>query len=93
MSKNKVWKRLDLSNSEISESTGNQEISDNKVSNKELIELTEDISFQKWGIDINKHVPKSRKARIRDLITGYGSQTYRFAVLEEIESSLDVSIT
>ena len=39
------------------------------------------------------YVPKSKKARIRDLITGYGSETYRIAVLQQIEKELSIEET
>ncbi len=59
-----------------------------KIDNKQLAELTKGFSYKDWGIDINKSVPKSKKERINDIITEYGSPSYRMAIFQEIKESL-----
>ena len=86
--KDKTWKLMNLSKLSIDNYQNNDIVQTNEIDIKTLKELTKNISYKEWGIDINICVPKSEKARIKDIITGYGSQTYRMAILQEIQNNL-----
>lgn len=81
------WKLLDLEKLTIQSEEIDTELI-NIISLRELENLTSDIPFYDWGIKIDEIVPKSKKARIKDIITAYGNQNYRLAVLEEIKDEL-----
>lgn len=81
-------KMIEIPSLKISEADSSYIIHTDKITNKELKELTKDFTYKEWGIDINKHVPKSKKDRISDITRTYGSPSYRMAVFQEIEESL-----
>lgn len=81
-------KMIEIPSLKISEADSSDILNSDKITNKELTELTKDFTYKEWGIDINKHVPKSKKARINDITNAYGSSSYRMAVFQEIEESL-----
>lgn len=88
----KKMKMIDLSSLEITEADTSDLIytDRDRISNKQLAELTKDFLYKDWGIDLNKSVPKSKKERINDIITGYSGPSYRMAVFQEIKGSLTV---
>jgi len=60
----------------------------NNVSITEIIELTNNISFNDWGFKLDEYWQRSHKEYINDIISLNGNLNYRRAIIEEFGQNL-----
>ena len=60
----------------------------NYVSITKIIELTNNISFNDWGLKLDEYWQRSHKEYINDIIILNGNLNYRRAIIEEVGQNL-----
>lgn len=79
---------FDLETGEISLFTKELIPKQNDVSITEIIELTNNISFNDWGLKLDDYWQRSYKEYINDIIHLNGNLNYRRAIIEEIGQNI-----
>ncbi len=85
---NNILNLFDLETGEISLIDKELIPKQNDVSITEIIELTNNISFNNWGLKLDDYWQRSHKEYINDIIHLNGNLNYRRAIIEEVGQNL-----
>ena len=82
------WHKLNLNSKKITKAHSVEDKDKRTIGISKIKELTKNITYREWGVNLNEVCPKNKEERINDIVYKKGNKNYMKAILQEMGDDL-----